>query len=60
MVYSDFNWLPSQDVYGDQVAPPNAYILLTLTSGYNDLTGNANTDWPHTRSGVECHGQRRL
>ena len=51
-VYSDFNWLPSRDVYGNQVDPSNAYLPLTLTSGYNDLTGNANTDWPHTHAAV--------
>jgi Flp pilus assembly protein TadG len=48
--YSDFNWLPSQDIYGNQVAPSNAYLPLTLTSGYNNLTGSASTDWPHTHA----------
>jgi Flp pilus assembly protein TadG len=49
-MYSDFNWLPSQDVYGNQVDPSNGYLPLTLTSGYNNLTGSANTDWPHTHA----------
>jgi len=48
--YSDFNWLPSQDVFGNQVNPSNAYLSLTLTSGYNDLVGNASMDWPHTHA----------
>jgi Flp pilus assembly protein TadG len=48
--YTDFNRLPGQDVFGNQVAPTNEYLPLTLTSGYNDLTGNANTDWPHTHA----------
>lgn len=47
---TDLNWLPGQDVFRNQVAPTNEYLPLTLTSGYNDLTGNANTDWPHTHA----------
>jgi hypothetical protein len=30
--------------------PSNAYEPLTLTSGYNVLTGNASTDWPNTHA----------
>jgi Flp pilus assembly protein TadG len=48
--YSDFNWLPGQDVFGNQVAPTNEYQSLSLTSGYNNLTGNATTDWPNTHA----------
>jgi hypothetical protein len=48
--YSDFNWLPGQDVFGDQVAPTSEYLALTLTSGYNNLTGTAATDWPYTHA----------
>jgi hypothetical protein len=44
--YSDFNWLPGQDVFGNQVGPSNEYQPLALTSGYNNLTGTAATDWP--------------
>jgi Flp pilus assembly protein TadG len=46
-VYSDFNWLPAKDVYGNQVAPSNAFQSLTLTGGVNNLTGTAGTDWPN-------------
>jgi hypothetical protein len=45
--YSDFNWLPGQDVFGNQVAPSNEYQPLALTSGYNNLIGTASTDWPN-------------
>jgi Flp pilus assembly protein TadG len=52
--YSDFNWLPSQDVFGNQVAPANEYQTLALTNiggvNVNNLTGNAGTDWPHTHA----------
>jgi Flp pilus assembly protein TadG len=52
--YSDFNWLPSQDVFGNQVAPTNEYQSLTLTNIggqlVNNLTGNAATDWPNTHA----------
>jgi hypothetical protein len=48
--YSDFNWLPGQDVFGNQVAPSNEYQSLALTSGYNNLTGNAATDWPNAHA----------
>ena len=48
---TDFNWLPSQDVFGNQVDPGNAYQSLTLstngTVAYNSLTGTIATDWPH-------------
>jgi len=46
----DLNWLPGQDVFGNQVAPTSEYLPLTLTSGYNNLTGTANTDWPNTHA----------
>jgi Flp pilus assembly protein TadG len=46
--YSDFRWLPSQDVFGNQVAPTNEYQALTLTGGHNVLTGNISTDWPNS------------
>jgi Flp pilus assembly protein TadG len=48
--YSDFNWLPGQDVFGNQVAPSNEYQSLALTSGYNNLTGTASTDWPNAHA----------
>jgi Flp pilus assembly protein TadG len=48
--YSDFNWLPGQDVFGNQVAPSNEYQPLALTSGYNNLIGTASTDWPQAHS----------
>jgi Flp pilus assembly protein TadG len=48
--YSDFNWLPAKDVFGNQVAPSNEYQSLALTSGYNNLTGTASTDWPHAHA----------
>jgi len=48
--YSDFAWLPSQDVYGNQVNPTNAYLSLTLNSGHNLLSGNTGTDWPNTHA----------
>jgi Flp pilus assembly protein TadG len=47
---TDLNWLPGQDVFGNQVAPSNEYLALALTSGYNNLTGTASTDWPHTHA----------
>ena len=37
--YSDFAWLPSQDVFGNQVAPANEYTSLSLTGSENILTG---------------------
>lgn len=46
--YSDFQWLPSQDVFGNQVAPSNEYQSLALTGGVNTLTGNIATDWPNS------------
>jgi Flp pilus assembly protein TadG len=52
--YSDFNWLPSQDVFGNQVAPTNEYQTLSLTTlngvSINNLTGTASTDWPNTHA----------
>jgi Flp pilus assembly protein TadG len=51
--YSDFNWLPSQDVFGNQVDPgptPTEYQSLALTNVggvmVNNLTGTIATDWP--------------
>jgi Flp pilus assembly protein TadG len=48
--YSDFNWLPGQDVFGNQIAPANEYQPLALTSGYLNLTGTIGTDWPNTHA----------
>jgi Flp pilus assembly protein TadG len=58
--YSDFNWLPTQDVFGNQIAPgggvqPTAYQSITLsnTNGCGsclNLTGNIGTDWPNTHA----------
>jgi hypothetical protein len=52
--YSDFNWLPSQDVFGNEVAPSNKYQSLALTTingvQVNNLTGNPTTDWPNTHA----------
>jgi Flp pilus assembly protein TadG len=48
--YNDFNWLPGHDVFGNSVAPANEYQSLTLTSGYNNLTNTASTDWPNTHA----------
>ena len=52
--YSDFNWLPSQDVFGNQVAPANQYMPLALSTvngvTVNNLTGNIATDWPNTHA----------
>jgi hypothetical protein len=47
---TDLNWLPGQDVFGNEVAASNEYLSLGLTSGYNNLTGTAGTDWPHTHA----------
>lgn len=50
--YSDFQWLPSQDVFGNQVAPSNEYQALALTNVngvmVNKLTGDIATDWPNS------------
>jgi Flp pilus assembly protein TadG len=48
--YSDFNWLPGQDVFGNQVAPSNEYLPLALTGGYNNLTNTVSSDWLHTHA----------
>jgi Flp pilus assembly protein TadG len=48
--YSDLNWLPGQDVFGNQVAPIGEYLPLALTGGYNNLTGTAATDWQYTHA----------
>jgi Flp pilus assembly protein TadG len=51
---NDFNWLPSQDVFGNQVAPSNEYLSLTPTNSngvsINNLTNNGTTDWPNTHA----------
>lgn len=48
--YTDFKWLPSQDVFGNQVSPSNAYQTVTLTNGHNVLTGNIATDWTNAHN----------
>src|ERR1700722_1467876 len=48
--YSDFNWLPNQDVFGNQVDPSNAYQSITMSNSTVNLTGNAATDWPNTHA----------
>lgn len=52
--YNDFNWLPSQDVFGNQIAPSNEYQSLSLSSSngvsYLNLTGTISTDWPNTHA----------
>jgi Flp pilus assembly protein TadG len=51
--YSDFAWLPSQDVFGNQINPAtNPYQSVTLTNNHLVLTGTANTDWPHSHNAV--------
>src|SRR6202521_3039936 len=47
--YSDFAWLPSQDVYGNRDNPANAYLSLTLSGGHNLLNGGSEAEnWPNT------------
>lgn len=55
--YADFAWLPSQDVFGNQVAPNNEYQSLALTGGHNVLTGpsagngfDLSNDWTATHA----------
>lgn len=48
--YGDFAWLPSSDIYGNQVAPANEYKSLSLTGGHVALTGTIGTDWPNTHA----------
>jgi Flp pilus assembly protein TadG len=56
--YSDIKWLPSRDVFGNQVAPTNEYQSLTLTGSHNVLTGPgakshgvyASNDWTATHA----------
>jgi Flp pilus assembly protein TadG len=48
--YSDFNWLPNQDVFGNQVDPSNAYQSITMSNSTVNLTGNPATDWPNTHA----------
>jgi Flp pilus assembly protein TadG len=50
--YSDFSWLPGQDVFGNSVNPSNAYQALTLTSGHNTMTGVVATDWTNSHAAV--------
>lgn len=50
MYGTDLNWLPGHDVFGNQVAPTNEYLPLVLTSGFNNLTGTANTDWKYAHA----------
>jgi Flp pilus assembly protein TadG len=47
---NDLNWLPSQDVFGNQIAPSNEYQSLALTGGELNLSGNPSTDWPNTHA----------
>ena len=51
---TDINWLPSQDVFGNQVSPTNEYQSLALTNlngvNVNNMTGNVNTDWPNAHA----------
>ena len=55
--YSDFHWLPSQDVFGNQVAPTNEYQALALMGNENILVGPTNqggfyssNDWTATHA----------
>lgn len=48
---SDFDWLPSTDVYGNSVAPGTAYKSLSLTGGHVPLTGNASA-WTDAHNAV--------
>jgi Flp pilus assembly protein TadG len=48
--YSDFNWLPSQDVFGNQVNPSNAYQSLSLSGSINNLTGTVSADWTNAHA----------
>jgi Flp pilus assembly protein TadG len=52
--YSDFAWLPSQDVYGNQILPSNAYQNTFSLDGSNHLalssSANPATDWPKTHA----------
>jgi Flp pilus assembly protein TadG len=49
--YSDFKWLPLQDVFGNHVNPSNAYQSIgSISGGVNNLTNTASTDWPNTHS----------
>jgi Flp pilus assembly protein TadG len=51
--YSDFKWLPNQDVFGNQINPStNPYQTVTLTSNHLVLTGNTSTDWSHSHNAV--------
>lgn len=48
--YSDFKWVPSQDVFGNQINPSNAYQSVTLSSGHLNLTGTSSKDWANVHS----------
>jgi Flp pilus assembly protein TadG len=55
---NDFNWLPGQDVFGNQVAPSNEYLPLALTKRLQQPDGNPRHGLAtHPRSGLECHRQ---
>src|SRR5579872_160696 len=47
---SDLSWLPSSDIYGNQVSPTSAYKSLTLSSGHVPLTHTISTDWSKTHA----------
>ncbi len=43
---SDLLWIPSTDVFGNQIKPANAYKSVTLTGGHIALGSNTpNADW---------------
>jgi Flp pilus assembly protein TadG len=43
---SDLLWIPSTDVFGNQVKPANAYQSVTMTGGHISIGANTpNTDW---------------
>jgi len=53
--YSDFDWLPKQDVYGNLVKPTNAYKSVTVTGNHIALSGPScsrgnctSPDWTNT------------
>lgn len=46
--YSDIDWLPGTDIYGNSVKPTSAYKTVSLTGGRINLTASDSTDWPNT------------
>ena len=48
--YTDIDWIPGKDVYGNSIYPANAYKSLALTGGRVNLTNNDSTDWPNTHA----------